>query len=149
MPFAMLVRIIHIYSVHYLISLAFFICISLKLLIISFTGIRCFSLLRFVLANTSGFRSERFTVVCSPLCQNLKLVVVLQRTTLYTECVLHSARARQQHVEHDYFLSSLLSQKRISLFSIVVTIICPRGFNFPCSCSQFKNYSKNKKYIYI
>ena len=44
-------------------------------------------------------------------------------------------------------LNYLCIKPKVHFFSIVVTISCPRCFNFSCPCSQFKNYIK--KYIYI
>ena len=70
------------------------------LLIISFTGIQCFSLWRFVLANTSGIWSKRFTCVCSPLCQNLKIGCcfaandIVQMCSVFCTCLLIARSVR-------------------------------------------------------
>ena len=83
--------------------------------VIFFSGIRCFSLRRFVLANTSGFRSERFTVVCSPVCQNLKIGCcfaandVAQMCSAFHTCSLVARSAR---------LFSFLIKPKVYFFSL-------------------------------
>jgi len=143
MPFAILARMIHIYSAHYLISLAFFhLHFSVTVDHILY---RNPVLLFATFCSGQHIWISKWTIHCCMLASlskslNWLLFCRERHCTLNVFCILHvlvSCTCSTIIFFPHYKAKSVF-------FSIVVTLFCLHGFNFSCPCSQFKNYSKKK-----